>query len=155
MLIGERIKKAIEKSGWDPNKVAAAINMSTANLYRIFKRDSVETKYLQKLSDLLGVPLSYFMDENSDYNIEDMKPLPHSFTLVTDKAVAYHRADIQNELDKANIRIEALEMRLRDKEEMIYLLRTQVATLLGQPVPPPPVYKSTAPVAVEETAEQE
>ncbi|MES2387527.1 MAG: helix-turn-helix transcriptional regulator [Bacteroidota bacterium] len=127
MLLGEKIKKSIDKSGLDPNQVAAFINMSTANLYRIFKRDSVETKYLMKLGELLGVSPSFFLD-SEDTTFDELRSSSMSKNMLNDRIAGYgtfgQKADNnRHELEKANMRIEALEQRLRDKDEIISLLR--------------------------------
>lgn len=132
MLLGQKIKKAIDKSGLDPNQVAAFINMSTANLYRIFKRDSVETKYLVKLGELLGVGPSFFLEdtgESSEYRFEDLKNTSMTKNMLNERIAGYGSAPAPKadttklELEKAELRIEVLEKRLRDKEEIIDLLR--------------------------------
>lgn len=62
-MIGQRIKHAVEKSTYTPDQIAAHAEMSTANLYRIYKRDSIETRYLKKISEILNLPYTYFLDE--------------------------------------------------------------------------------------------
>ena len=132
MQLGEKIKKSIDKSGLDPNQVAAFINMSTANLYRIFKRDSVETKYLMKLSELLGVSPSFFFetDESGDFRFDELRNSSMSKNTLNERIAGYGALGGQKqdaaskfELEKATMRIEALEQRLRDKDEIIGLLR--------------------------------
>jgi hypothetical protein len=124
MLIGEKIKKAIDRTSWDPVKVAGAINMSTANLYRIFKRDSVETKYLVRLSDLLHLPLSYFYEDN--YSIDNFVN-EHGESVENmstgERPLLYTKTELKSELEKAQFKIEMLEQRLKDKDEIIELLR--------------------------------
>jgi hypothetical protein len=124
MLVGEKIKKAIDRTGWDPVKVAGAINMSTANLYRIFKRDSVETKYLVRLSDLLHLPLSYFYEEGYtiDNFVNEAGESVQNMS-VGERPLLYTKAELKSELEKATFKIDMLEQRLRDKDEIIELLR--------------------------------
>ena len=132
MLLGQKIKKSIDKSGLDPNQVAAFINMSTANLYRIFTRDSVETKYLVKLGELLGVGPSFFLEdsgESSEFRFEDLKNSSMTKNMLNERIAGYGaaaapRLDLAKlEYEKAALKIEVLEQRLRDKEEIIELLR--------------------------------
>jgi hypothetical protein len=132
MLLGQKIKKSIDKSGLDPNQVAAFINMSTANLYRIFKRDSVETKYLVKLGELLGVSPSFFFEDSGDsaeYRFEELKNTSMTKNMLNERIAGYsvnaqQKPDLSRfELQQAETKIENLEQRLRDKEEIIELLR--------------------------------
>jgi hypothetical protein len=60
MILGELIKREIEAAKADPNKVAAYADMSTANLYRIYKKDSCESKYLVKIAEYLKIPVARF-----------------------------------------------------------------------------------------------
>jgi DNA-binding Xre family transcriptional regulator len=128
MLIGEKIKRAIDKSDYDPNKVAAAISMSTANLYRIFKRDSVETKYLEKICHLLKLPIVFFL-EQGDGSAYQGEPHHTSLGMFNDNTVNYSASVMRGDLDKANLRIEHLEQRLRDKEDIIELMRAKLTIL--------------------------
>ena len=63
-MIGEKIKKAIESSGIPIRQVALKIEMSEQNLYKTFKRDTIETKTLLKICELLGVASNYFLTED-------------------------------------------------------------------------------------------
>jgi len=131
MLIGEKIKKAIERTSLDPVKVAAAINMSTANLYRIFKRDSVETKYLLRLSSLLNIPLSYFYEDSQtiDNFVNQNGEISHNEGSSSERSssTSHSKSDLKYELEKALFKIEMFEQRLRDKDLIIELLKASRA----------------------------
>lgn len=60
-MLGQKIKKAIEKSDISAEQVAAFAEMSLTNLYKIYKRDSVETRYLVKIAEVLQLPVQYFL----------------------------------------------------------------------------------------------
>jgi phage repressor protein C with HTH and peptisase S24 domain len=66
MIIGERIKQVINQSNMEVNRVAIALDMSPQNLYKIFKKDSCESKYLEKLSELTNTPIKYFFGDKWD-----------------------------------------------------------------------------------------
>jgi transcriptional regulator with XRE-family HTH domain len=65
MQIGEKIKLAIENSKFSAPEVAADADMSKENLYKIYKSDSVQTRYLIPIAKKLGIPVSYFLDDNA------------------------------------------------------------------------------------------
>ncbi|QNF33070.1 helix-turn-helix transcriptional regulator [Adhaeribacter swui] len=74
-MIGENIKKAIEDSDLTPEQVAAHAEMSVANLYKIYKRDSVESRYLVKIAEILRLPVEYLLynkkvSKNTYYNVK-------------------------------------------------------------------------------------
>ncbi|PSR56738.1 hypothetical protein AHMF7605_26200 [Adhaeribacter arboris] len=73
-MIGQTIKKAIEASSLSADQVAAHAEMSVANLYKIYKRDSVESRYLIKIAEALHLPVEHFLydqvaEEKAIYNI--------------------------------------------------------------------------------------
>jgi transcriptional regulator with XRE-family HTH domain len=68
MLLGEKIKLEIEKSGIPIRQIALKIEMSEQNLYRIFKKDTIETKKVEQICDVLGLPISYFFSQYSGVN---------------------------------------------------------------------------------------
>ncbi len=62
--IGNKIKFFIEESKLSSVEVAKQMKTSYQNLYRIFNRVSVETRYLFELSKILNIPVtSFFEDE--------------------------------------------------------------------------------------------
>ena len=68
MKIGEKIKSTIEGSGLSISEVARRIGTSYQNLNKIFKKDSIESKYLEKIANVLNIPIDVF------FNKEYIKP---------------------------------------------------------------------------------
>lgn len=64
-MVGEKLKKAIERSGKERVEVASAMGISEGNLYKLFKKDSFELDYLRKASKVLNVPVTYFIEDDS------------------------------------------------------------------------------------------
>lgn len=67
--IGSRIKSLIQGSEYSVKEIADKIGISAPNIYRLYERDSVETKYLVTLAEIYRVPISYF------FNGEDVSDL--------------------------------------------------------------------------------
>ncbi len=63
MILGDKIREAIEKSPFSPEQIAGQADMSVANLYRIYKKDSTESKYLVHICNMLGVDMNYFFKD--------------------------------------------------------------------------------------------
>ena len=61
--IGNRIKSFIEESNYSSVEVAKQMNTSYQNLYRIFNRESVETRYLIEIAKILGIPVTAFFED--------------------------------------------------------------------------------------------
>jgi transcriptional regulator with XRE-family HTH domain len=60
-MVGQKIKELIENQDKHPNsEIARMMDISEGSLYRFYKRESVETKYLLKLCDIFDVPITYF-----------------------------------------------------------------------------------------------
>jgi hypothetical protein len=62
--IGESIKAAIENSPFSVSEVAIAINTTSQNLYKLFKKDNVDTKYLVEIARVIDIPVSSFFDNS-------------------------------------------------------------------------------------------
>ena len=71
-MIGEKIKKIIEKSEFSVSDIAQKIGTTNQNLYYILKKDSIESKYLEKIAAILNVPVcSFFENKDSQKEAKD------------------------------------------------------------------------------------
>lgn len=141
MLIGEKIKHAIDIAKADPQRVANTIETSTANLYRIFKRDTVETKYITKLSEYIKVPIEFFYNDQytelavkadgqivirGKENHNDLETSVINVNSILNKKDSYEaltKADVIFELEKSKLLIAQLEQRIKDKDEMVNVFK--------------------------------
>lgn len=71
-MLGNKLKQAIESSAYSTEDIAAMIDMSSANLYRLYKKDSFEIKYLQQIAEILKLPISYFFDEEAYHSVSQV-----------------------------------------------------------------------------------
>jgi len=62
--IGKRIKELVNNSTYSVKDIADKMGTSYQNVYRIFGKESVETKFLFSLAELLEIPVSYFFQEH-------------------------------------------------------------------------------------------
>jgi len=65
-MIGNKIKSLIEQSPLTFSEVAEALNMTYVNLFRIFNKESVETKHLEAIAKIINVPITAFFNEASE-----------------------------------------------------------------------------------------
>ncbi|MFO0485106.1 MAG: helix-turn-helix domain-containing protein [Sphingobacteriia bacterium] len=63
MEIGKKLKDLVELKRVNKAELARQMNMSEQNLYKIFKKQSIDTALLQAFASHLGVTLSYFFDD--------------------------------------------------------------------------------------------
>ena len=64
-MLGEKLQQALKNANVAVSDAAIHIGISEANLYKLFKKDSFEVAYLRKASNLLNLPLSYFLEEGN------------------------------------------------------------------------------------------
>jgi transcriptional regulator with XRE-family HTH domain len=62
-MLGQKLQTAIKEANIPMSEAASYMGVSETNLYRLFKKDSFEVSYLRKASELLKLPLSYFLEE--------------------------------------------------------------------------------------------
>jgi len=69
--IGQLIKDKVESSKMEVTEFAKAINRERSNIYDIFKRDSIDTKLLKKIGQVLDY--DFFQDLIEPETIEKIK----------------------------------------------------------------------------------
>ena len=68
-----KIKELCELKDITISRLAIEIEMSQPNLYKIFKRNSIETKHLEKIAEVFGIQIGYFFDESTDIKAASVK----------------------------------------------------------------------------------
>ncbi len=63
--VGSRIKDLVRGSNYSVKEISEKLEISTPNVYRLFERESVETKYLIKLSELFNISIAYFFPNSN------------------------------------------------------------------------------------------
>ena len=61
--IGAKIKSLITNSNLSVKEISEKMGISSPNIYRLYERESVETKYLVRLSEIFEIPISYFFSD--------------------------------------------------------------------------------------------
>jgi DNA-binding Xre family transcriptional regulator len=65
-MVGDKIKQLVDNQQvMNRHEVAEKMGISENNLYRLYKRESVETKYLLCLCDIFNVSINYFFNNES------------------------------------------------------------------------------------------
>jgi transcriptional regulator with XRE-family HTH domain len=64
-MMGDKLKKLIDDSGVNIDELALKIGVSKQTLYNWFKKDSIESKYLEIVATIFNVPISYFFENQS------------------------------------------------------------------------------------------
>ncbi|MEM7036465.1 MAG: helix-turn-helix transcriptional regulator [Bacteroidota bacterium] len=114
--IGKIIKQVLDRSGMKLKVFAARIGTTRQNVYKIFDRQSISTDRLQKISQVLEY--DFFK-----HFALDPKERSTSENLLAGGKARY--ADLQAEIESLRERIQILEDRIADKDEIIALLKAQ------------------------------
>jgi hypothetical protein len=69
--IGQLIRERLEASNMEVTAFAKAIDKERSNIYDIFKRDSIDTKLLKKIGQVLNY--DFFQELLEDSTIEKLK----------------------------------------------------------------------------------
>jgi len=67
MRIGDKIRTRAEEMGIKPTALARMINTSKQNIYGIYKRESIDTALLQKLSKALNFDFFTYYSHSRNY----------------------------------------------------------------------------------------
>ncbi len=133
MNLEEKIKKILSDKKLSQEKLANKIGMSKANLYNCFKRNSIETKNLEKIAEVLEVPVSYFFDENDkagDINIKYAKTKGSgNIVNIADSSVKNDKTTEDIKAIKLEMEVKSLKQQLKDKEEIIDNLKQMIDVL--------------------------
>jgi transcriptional regulator with XRE-family HTH domain len=69
MILGEKIKSLIKSRGYSATQMADKIGITNPYMYKIFKMESVDTKYLNKIAEVLDLPVTiFFIEERLESN---------------------------------------------------------------------------------------
>lgn len=113
--IGQKIKEVLEKRGISKTELGKRLNMTSTNVHKIFKRETVDTGLLQKISEAL------------DYDFFQQYASPALQTFNEDKEVyktgtAPAKISYINELDQCKKEVEHLKSEMA-QQEIAYLKR--------------------------------
>ncbi|QHL87448.1 helix-turn-helix domain-containing protein [Nibribacter ruber] len=127
MLLGERVKQEIAKSSFKTEEIAEEIGITANNLYRLYKKDSFEIKYLLKICELLNLPVSHFIDAPNNISnsgqIQAAKQVGKNNQTIS--LGGESSFDLKHQLELCQVEKASLEQRLKDKEELIEVLRSK------------------------------
>lgn len=113
--IGEIIKIKIKEKGIPISEFARKINTNRNNVYNIFRRESIDTFLLIKISKVLECNLfDYFSNTIENNNFVAEKKIPY-----------YKKEDVKNEVEVLLKEIEYLKQTIADKNTIIILLQKE------------------------------
>ena len=117
-----RIKKLCEERKISIRKLAIKIGIAEQTLHRNLRRGSMETKYLEKMSEVFGITPSQILDFTSDTPIVANEP---EIRFKTSSAAKEYTALLE-ELREVNLENRELNKKLREMEEEMKQLKIKV-----------------------------
>ena len=117
----KRIKTLVEKNHLEFKALAEDIGMSEGNLHRCVRENRIQAQDLEKIANVLNVPIGYFFDEK--------EPAP-TIVEAVDHSIAANNSDITigdyHSLKKENSMLEKL---IDEKDERIKELKERIEEL--------------------------
>ena len=110
--IGDKIKQKAKELRIGPTELGRLINTSKQNVYGIFKRKSIDTDLLRRISKVMNHDFfQYYLTDSPAYILMDT-PTPYN-TLAKTKNIAKTTEELQNEINR-------LKTELKN-QEIVYL----------------------------------
>nr|DAH86245.1 MAG TPA: helix-turn-helix domain protein [Caudoviricetes sp.] len=129
MLNLEKIKQLTAVKGMTMTELAKQLGMSIQALSRIIRENSTKVSTLERIAEILGVPVTTFFDEVSHVNTVSI----NTGVQGSPNAVQSVGSDNSSEVALLKSRIELLEELNRSYKEQIELLRNQILSLNNSP----------------------
>jgi len=108
VFIGKLIKEVTERRGMSKSELGRRLNMSSTNVHKIFKRESIDTALLQKISEVLEYDFFSPYSQGKNYEVATNNP-----PVINDQELEYKK-----ELDlcrEKNMMLEKINSLLEDK----------------------------------------
>jgi transcriptional regulator with XRE-family HTH domain len=112
----KKIKNLLDKKHIRVREFCREIGMTTGNLYKIYERNSIDTKYLKVIAQKYEVPESYFVVEEQELEYQVKKVISNEKDLV--KKYIDDNEHLKKELEAKEKEI-ALLRELVDSKNMI------------------------------------
>lgn len=117
-MLKDKIVKLCDREKITIKRLSIEIEVSEPTLYRWFRDDSLEIKYLRKIADYFGVELNYFFASESEpkayphdikSNIEAEDPKTEYVSVIKDKYIKVLEENIMLQKQVADLRCELQE----------------------------------------------
>lgn len=126
--IGLKIKELVEKKNCNISQLATEINISRAHIYKLFDKESIESRILEALARFFEIPVSYFFEEGKEEkkfkskdNANHVKEAKEEYGVMLESYKVAMEA-LQSEND-------ALKKLLNIKDEQVEMLKKRVEEL--------------------------
>jgi transcriptional regulator with XRE-family HTH domain len=66
MHVGQKLKSAVEQSSMTAREISKQLGISDAHLYNLYKKATIDVKYISKASEIFNLPIDYFIEGSND-----------------------------------------------------------------------------------------
>ncbi len=116
--IGEKIKEILEKRAISKSELSRRLNMTSTNVHKIFKRETIDTGLLKKISEALDHDFFQYYNEQTPASLhEDQAP----YRTAGNASGSKQSSSQQRELEQYKNQLIALKLEFAEKE--IYYLK--------------------------------
>lgn len=129
MLNLQKIKVLAKQKGIAQTEIAKQLGMSSQAFSKILRENSTKVSTLERIAEILDVPVTTFFDEVSHVNTVSI----NTGVQGSPNAVQSVGSDNSSEVALLKSRIELLEELNRSYKEQIELLRNQILSLNNSP----------------------
>lgn len=119
----ERIRTIALKRSGGIKRLAQEVNMSDVNLFRCLRENSIKAQDLERIARVLNVNIAEFFPNAQVHQSISAESAVSSAQTKKASGIPHHLTEANEEL---RARIAQLEEHLRDKEEIITLLREKI-----------------------------
>jgi len=107
-MIGEKIQAIAKEKRIPASEIADMMNITVQHLYKLFKKESIESRYIFQFAEILNVPADVLLVGEKADNLS---------ATVTN--------ELKNEIKRLKERIAELEEQLEDKNQIIAYARNE------------------------------
>lgn len=115
-----KLKNLVDESGLTKQMIAEKCSISRPTLDNVLGGADAKISTIESLASFFNVPVGYFFDSN---NVNQSCAGNSNVLVGRDNNGSISMAEIQSQLDDALREIKHLKERLKDKEEMIEILK--------------------------------
>lgn len=111
--IGKKIKQLADKKNLSVQEIAYRVGKTTTAIYDIYRKENINTDILNKMSSVLGVPMSYWFEEDINHRkIPDDNKLgstkPDQLYILIDKVIDELKNQLKEKDDQIRMLIEKI-----------------------------------------------
>ena len=123
MFIPSKIEQLIIDNKLTKKSFCEKVSISVQGLDNILKKSAIRSSKLERIADFFKLPIDYFFDR--DINVDNS--IGHHVNGNGNKVSGdITLSECKNELEKLRLLIKEKEERIKDKDEMIALLKQQL-----------------------------